>query len=122
MLSMTEIETNDNSISTSRGLHFMGVPVIDGDGKLIEGERKLKDGTTVRFHNGLIDGNVYDGNGEVIGNVAAFEYENGGKEYWSKGYPHGYPAVIQGTGIIEEDWENGNIRKIRTFTKSIELN
>ncbi len=113
MNSIKQIETNDNNASSSRCLQFIGVPIVDSDGKLINGERKLSDGTIARFVNGYLDGNIYDENGKIIEERPALEYEYAGCEYWTKGQPHGYPAVSQAFHTIEEDWEHGQILAIR---------
>ena len=52
----------------------------------------------------------------IILQRAAIEYELG-QEFWTKGYPSGYPAVSQKMGYYEEDWDNGHIVAIRkTYT------
>lgn len=107
MNSVKEIKTSDNNASVSRALQFIGVPIVDAQGKLLEGEVTLSDGTLARFHEGFLDGQGFP----------ALEYEYGGREYWTKGFPHGYPAVIQNFGYTEEDWEHGQILCIRTEVK-----
>ena len=113
MNSVKQIETSDNNASSSRCLQFIGIPIVDAEGKLLNGEIKLSDGTIARFVNGYLDGNTYDQNGKKIGEKPALEYEYEGTEYWTKGKPHGYPAVSQAYHTIEEDWEDGQIRAIR---------
>lgn len=113
MNTIKEILTDDNNASGSRCLQFIGVKVIGADGKLLNGEQKLSDGTLVRFVDGLIDGHIYDESGNSIEERPALEYEYEGTEYWTHGKPHGYPAVSQAFHTIEEDWENGQIRAIR---------
>lgn len=108
-----EAVVNDNNASCSKGLKFLGVPIIGTDGKLLNGEHVLSDGTVARFVDGFLDGNTYDEKGNVIGTVPALEYEFGGAEYWEKGLLHGFPAVSQVFGSVEEDWERGQIVKLR---------
>ena len=73
----------------------------------------LKDWDYSPFCGDLIDGNIYDENGNIILQRAAIEYDLG-QEFWTKGYPSGYPAVSQKMGYYEEDWDDGHIVAIRT--------
>ena len=113
MYEIKERFTTNNEESKSRYKDFIGLLMTDKKCKLYNGEKKMKDGSIVRFVNGLIDGNVYDENGNIILQRAAIEYEFG-QEFWTKGYPSGYPAVSQKMGYYEEDWDNGHIVAIRT--------
>lgn len=113
MNTIKQIETSDNNASSSRCIQFIGIPIVDADGKLLNGEHKLSDGTLARFVDGLLDGNTYDKEGKSVEEKPALEYEYEGSEYWTKGKPHGYPAVSQAHHTIEEDWEHGQIRAIR---------
>lgn len=118
MNSIKAIKTNDNNASSSRAKQFIGVPVIGQDGKLLNGEFKFnfeneEEPTICRFINGLLDGNIYGDEGEIIEKRAALEYSFGGTEYWTKGSPDGFPAVIQNFGYYEEDWHEGQIQEIR---------
>lgn len=102
-----------NESSKSRGLQFIGIPVIGTDGKFLEGKVVLQDGTEAFFHNGLLDGNVYDKNENITEKRPALIYENGGFEYWEKGCPNGFPAIYQDLGLYEEDWGDGKLKEIR---------
>lgn len=113
MYEIKERFTTNNEESKSRYKDFIGLLMTDKKCKLYSGEKKMKDGSIVRFVNGLIDGNVYDENGNIILQRAAIEYDLG-QEFWTKGYPSGYPAVSQKMGYYEEDWDNGHIVAIRT--------
>lgn len=113
MYTIKERLTTNNEESNSRCKNYIGILIIDKDNKLCSGEKKLPDGTVVRFVNGLIDGNDYDANGEIISSRAAVEYSFGGQEFWTKGFPKGFPAVSQNLGIYEEDWDDGHIISIR---------
>lgn len=118
MHAIKAIITHDNEQSCSRAKQFIEVPVIGKDGKLLNGEFKFKfegeiEATVCRFVNGYLDGNIYDTDGNQVGMLPALEYSFGGKEFWTKGRPDGYPAIIQNEGCYEEDWENGIIQEIR---------
>lgn len=110
------VTTEDNNASSSRCVAFIGMPVCGADGEPLEGEVRLNDGagTLVRFVGGLIDGNVYDGDGNIKWTRPAVEYGSCGREYWTRGRPDGFPAVIQNDGFHEEDWRDGHIVAIRT--------
>lgn len=90
--------------SHSRCLKYIGVPIVDNNNKLLNGEKTLGDGTIVRFVNGLIDGNIYDDKGNIVDQHPAVEYPLG-QEFWEKGVPKGYPAISQNMGYYEEDWD-----------------
>jgi hypothetical protein len=118
MNTIKAIKTNDNNQSCSRAKQFIGVPIIGRDGKLLNGEQKFKfeneeEETVCRFVNGLLDGNVYDKDGNIVDKLPALEYSFGGTEYWTKGAPDGFPAIVQNFGYYEEDWQNGTIQEIR---------
>lgn len=118
MNTIKAIKTNDNISSCSRAKNFIGVPIIDENGKLLNGEiiykfRDEEEDTICRFVDGFLDGNIYDENGSVLEKRPALEYGFGGKEYWTKGFPNGFPAIIQNYGYYEEDWQNGTIQEIR---------
>ena len=118
MNTIKSIKTNDNEDSCSRAKQFIGIPIIGKDGKLLNGEVKYRfDGEeediVCRFRNGFLDGNVYDSDGKIVEVRPALEYAYGGTEYWTKGFPHGFPAVQQNFGYYEEDWNAGTIQEIR---------
>lgn len=126
MNTIKSIRTNDNNASCSRAKNFIGVPVIDAVGKLLNGEFKYKfndeeEETVCRFVDGFLDGNVYDKDGNAVETLPALEYSFGGKEYWTKGMPDGFPAVIQNFGYYEEDWKNGTIQEIRNEVELLAL-
>lgn len=126
MNSITAIKTNDNTQSCSRAKQFIGVPVTDTDGKLLNGEFSFsfeneEEPTVCRFVNGLLDGNVYDSEGKAVERLPALEYSFGGTEYWTKGVPEGFPAVIQNFGYYEEDWTNGTIQEIRNEVELVSV-
>lgn len=108
-----ERRTTNNNESRSVCKNWIGVPILDTNNRLCEGEKTLPNGTVVRFVNGLIDGNIYDSDGNSIMQRPAVEYKYGGQEFWTKGCPDGYPAVSQNMGYYEEDWTNGHIIEIR---------
>ena len=113
MNSIKERQTTNNNDSRSVCKNYIGVQILDKNNRLCEGEKTLPNGAIVRFVNGLIDGNVYDENGKSILQRPAVEYKYGGQEFWTKGYPDGYPAVSQNMGYYEEDWTDGHIVMIR---------
>lgn len=98
--------------SQSKFLKYIGVPITNQNNELLNGEKTLKDGTIVRFVNGLIDGNIYDKQGNVVIQMPAIEYVLG-QEFWEKGVPKGYPAISQDMGHYEEDWDESDNIVIR---------
>lgn len=126
MNSISVIKTNDNIQSCSRAKQFIGIPIVGKDGKLLNGEFKFnfeneEEPTVCRFVNGLLDGNIYDSGGKIIGSQPALEYSFGGTEYWTKGFPEGFPAIVQNFGYYEEDWTNGIIQEIRNEVELVSL-
>lgn len=126
MNTIKSIRTNDNNASCSRAKNFIGVPIIDENGKLLNGEviykfRDEEEDTICRFVDGFLDGNIYDKDGSVVEKRPALEYGFGGKEYWTKGFPNGSPAIIQNFGYYEEDWQNGTIQEIRNEVELVGL-
>ncbi len=118
MNTIRTIRTNNNDDSCSRAKQFIGIPVIGKDGKLLNGEVKYRfegeeEDTVCRFKDGFLDGNIYDSEGHIAEVRPALEYAYGGAEYWTKGFPHGFPAVQQNFGYYEEDWKEGVIQEIR---------
>ena len=101
-----------NDASMSKFKDFFGLLSYDKDFKLMEGERVQKDGTIIRFVKGLIDGNVYDNYGNVIYTLPAIQHEDG-IEYWTKGWPQGFPAIELQQGYYEEYWANRTLLKIK---------
>lgn len=76
--------------------------------KKLNGERRYPDGTIVRYVDGYIDGNIYDKAGNILQRFPAVEYEDG-KEYWTRGYPDGFPAILQKSDLDQEYWSCGHI-------------
>ena len=125
MDTMKTIYATDNSLSRSKSKEFFGVVITDKKGKPCEGIHKIKlDGkkVKVRFHKGLIDGNIYSPDGTIIKREPAIEYySKGGTEYWTRGYPEGEPAIVQEIGYYEEWWSNGKLVVIRNNLEFIGL-
>ena len=113
MNAIKDWQTTNNNDSRSVCKEYVGKIVLDKNNRLCEGEKHLPNGVVVRFVNGLIDGNVYDENGMSILVRPAVQYKYGGQEFWTKGYPDGYPAVSQNMGHYEEDWTEGHIISVR---------
>ena len=101
-----------NDASMSKFKDFFGILSYDKDFKLMEGERVQKDGTIIRYVKGLIDGNVYDNYGNVIYTLPAIQHEDG-IEYWTKGWPQGFPAIELKQGYYEEYWADRTLLKIK---------
>lgn len=101
--------------------------IYSNNGEPLQGEVTLSDGTMARFHKGMLDGNIYDKDGEISVRYPALEYDNGGTEYWTGGAPDGWqldtPAVIQNWGTQMEYWKDGHIVCIKqeVLLEEIEL-
>lgn len=108
----TEKVKPGNDVSMSKFKDFFGLLSYDKDFKLMEGERVQKDGTIIRYVKGLIDGNVYDNYGNVIYSLPAIEHKEG-FEYWTKGWPQGFPAIAYDGGYYEEYWADRTLLKIK---------
>lgn len=113
-MSFMEQEKHLPDISETKSLYkdYFRIPIIDSDGSLLNGEKQLANGTIIRCVDGFIDGNIYDSRGEVLYTYPAIEHELG-KEYWTKGLPHGFPAISLNLGTYEEYWADGRIIKIK---------
>lgn len=90
--------------------------VIDPEtGLPAEGIQMYKDHQTIlRFHDGLLDGDVYANDGTVKKVKPAVESADGSVEYWRKGRLHrddGLPAVQSMLQGISEWWINGSLVK-----------
>ncbi len=106
---------NDKSIS--RFQDFFGRTVRNKDGSLLNGEITLNiyPRPTIRFHNGKIDGNIYDREGYIIYRYPAisyFRHDNYYEEYWTKGYPDGFPAICDDNDDYKEYWIDKKLLKI----------
>lgn len=77
---------------------------------LVEGMKIYEDGVTIlRFHNGLLDGDIFDTSGNYITTKPAVE-SVGHIEYWRKGCLHrddNLPAVSTNGFTQNEFWVNG---------------
>ncbi len=97
------LNTHDINFSKTRGKQGIGICFLDENGNPVNGTHTMSDNSVMRFKDGFIDG---DG-------LPAIEYEYGGTEYWSKGFPNGQPAVISDFGTHEEDWIEGILVQVR---------
>lgn len=88
---------------------------VDEYGSPLEGQRLLKESlesgenVILRFHNGLLDGDVFDDNGNFVMQKPAVDAP-GHQEYWRKNCLHrdgGEPAVYSQGFSLREWWENG---------------
>lgn len=89
----------------------------DKENVLTEGTRIFSDGITIlRFHNGLLDGDVYDNSGKLTNTKPAVEGP-GHIEYWRCGMLHrdnNLPAVSSKGFTVKEYWNNGEYIKTET--------
>lgn len=97
-----------NSESNSKFKDRFGIQYREKFWKKLNGERREPDGTIVRYVDGYIDGNIYDKEGNIVQRYPAIEYKDG-KEYWTRGYPDGFPAILQNYDLDQEYWICGNI-------------
>ena len=97
-----------NSESKSKYKDRFGIQYKEKFWKKLNGERREPDGTIVRYVDGYIDGNIYDKEGNIVQRYPAIEYGNG-KEYWTRGYPDGFPAILQKSDLDQEYWICENI-------------
>lgn len=97
-----------NSESNSKFKDRFGIQYREKFWKKLNGERRELDGTIVRYVDGYIDGNIYDKEGNIVQRYPAIEYKDG-KEYWTRGYPDGFPAILQNYDLDQEYWICGNI-------------
>ena len=107
--------TNDKSIS--RFQDFFGRTVRNKDGSLLNGEIKLNiyPYPSIRFYNGMIDGNLYDDDGNIIERYPAISFWRHIApvlEYWTRGYPDGNPAIIDDFNEYKEYWIDSKLVKI----------
>ena len=112
------IETRiiQNSESKSKLKDKFGIQFKENFWKKLNGERRYPDGTIVRYVDGYIDGNIYDKEGNIVQRYPAVEYKDG-KEYWSRGYPDGFPAILQNCDLDQEYWICGTIIGIFDYRK-----
>lgn len=106
-----------NNLSESHFKDFFERVIYDDGGHPLNG--KIEIGiypyATIRFHNGMIDGNLYDNEGNILNRYPAIEYQyyySHYEEYWTKGLPDGLPAIIVNYGDYEESWMNKKLVKI----------
>ena len=114
------IETRiiDKSESKSKLKDSFGIQYKQNFWKKLNGERRYPDGTIVRYVDGYIDGNIYDKEGNIVQRYPAVEYKDG-KEYWSRGYPDGFPAILQNCDLDQEYWICGTIVGIFDYRKKV---
>ena len=88
----------------------------DENGNPCEGIRLLADAydngkrVILRFRNGMLDGDLFDNEGNLVVQKPAVEAE-GHQEYWRANRLHrdnGEPAVYSNGFTEKEWWENGN--------------
>ena len=111
-----EILCPGNNMSESHFQDFFGYVVKDDAGNKLDGEYQFGEYpfAIIRFHNGLIDGNIYDQNGDIIDRYPALIYQSNYtdcKEYWTKGFPDGNPAID--FGKYTEYWKDKQLISIR---------
>ena len=111
-----ETRTIQNSESKSKLKDKFGIQYKQNFWKKLNGERRYPDGTIVRYVDGYIDGNIYDKEGNIVQRYPAVEYEDG-KEYWTRGYPDGFPAILQNCDLDQEYWICGTIVGIFDYRK-----
>lgn len=85
----------------------------DEEGNLLEGTRITFDNydnpIVLRFHNGYLDGDIFDNNGNLIKQKPAVEGK-GHQEYWRHNTLHRdneEPAIISNNFKTLEYWQNG---------------
>ncbi len=106
---------NDKSMSICKE-HF-GKRLLDSNNEPLNGELYTSDRKNIiRVVNGYIDGNVYDFRGEVLYTYPAIESEQG-YEYWTKGFPQGFPAICHHSKKYEEYWSGGDLIKIIKYVE-----
>ena len=113
-----EILNPGNNESLSHFKDFFGRVVKDSDGNLLDGEYQMGEYpyAIFRFHEGMIDGNIYDKYGDIIHRFPALIYQSDWtscKEYWTKGFPDGNPAINFDFGEYEEYWKDKQLIYIR---------
>ena len=111
-----EISNPGNNLSESHFKDFFGYVVKDNKGKELDGEYQFGEYpfAIIRFHNGLIDGNIYDQYGDIIERYPALIYQSNYTactEYWTKGFPDGNPAID--FGKYTECWKDKQLISIR---------
>lgn len=97
-----------NSESKSKYKDRFGIQYKEKFWKKLNGERREPDGTIVRYVDGYIDGNIYDKEGYIVHRFPAIEYGDD-KEYWTRGYPDGFPAILQKSDLDQEYWICGQL-------------
>lgn len=112
-----EMLCSDNNLSESHFKNFFERVIYDDGGHPLNG--KIEIGiypyATIRFHNGMIDGNLYDNEGNILNRYPAIEYQYYSShyvEYWTKGFPDGLTAISVDDGVYVESWMNKKLVKI----------
>ena len=115
-----EISNPGNNLSESHFKDFFGRVVKDNKGKELDGEYQFAEYpyAIIRFHEGMIDGNIYDQYGDIIERYPALIYQSNYtecKEYWTKGFPDGNPAIEIDFefGPYTECWKDKQLISIR---------
>ncbi|MEE0879005.1 MAG: hypothetical protein UH788_06980 [Treponemataceae bacterium] len=113
-----EISNPGNNESLSHFKDFFGRVVRDDNDELLDGEYQFGEYpfAIIRFHEGMIDGNIYDQYGDIIERYPALIYQSNYTsctEYWTKGFPDGNPAINFDFGEYEEYWKDKQLITIR---------
>ena len=114
-----EIIYPGNNLSESHFRDFFGRVVKDENGLPLNGTVQIGEYpyAIIRFHKGMIDGNLYDDKGNILNRYPAIEYYynyESYQEFWTQGYPDGLNAIIVGDGKdYEEYWCNKELLRIK---------
>ena len=114
-----EIIYPGNNLSESHFRDFFGRVVKDENGLPLNGTVQIGEypHAIIRFHDGMIDENLYDDKGNILNRYPAIEYYyilDSYQEFWTQGYPDGLNAIIVGDGKdYEEYWCNKELLRIK---------
>ena len=112
-----EIIYPGNNLSESHFRDFFGRVVKDENGLPLNGTVQIGEypHAIIRFHKGMIDGNLYDDKGNILNRYPAIDYDfDSYQEFWTQGYPDGLNAIIVGDGKdYEEYWCNKELLRIK---------
>lgn len=105
---MSEQQRSLSRYLSYNGRHYVAT---DEDGKPCEGKRISEDKCFIlRFHDGLLDGDIYNAEGKVVMTKPAVEAP-GHIEYWRQGNIHrdnGLPAITGNNFMVNEWWRDGH--------------